>query len=76
MARSKKTKVTSAEEKELRYPDLLPSITLLKKRLEEDNNEHEVVRKWLTILEKTEREMRHLERIENLSGALKRPTEE
>lgn len=76
MARKKKVKDITPQEKELRYPDLVPSITLLKKRLEEENKEHEVVLKWLNILEKTEKEMRHLERIENLSGALMHPTEE
>jgi hypothetical protein len=73
MARKKKVQEEAAlEEAEIRYPDLLPAIDLLKVRLQEDNDEHEVILKWLELLQKVEQEMRHLERIENLSGAFMR----
>lgn len=76
MARKKKIQQEAViEEVEQRYPDLMPSIELLKIRLEEENKEHQVVLKWLEVLEKAEKEMRHLERIENLSGAFMRSNE-
>ena len=76
MARKKKVQQEAVvEEVELRYPDWIPSIELLQIRLKEDNKEHEVVLKWLELLQKSEKEMRHLERIENLSGAFMRSPE-
>jgi hypothetical protein len=76
MARKKKVQQeVVTEEVVQRYPDLLPALELLKVRLEEENKEHEVVLKWLELLQKTEQEMRHLERIENLSGAFMRTNE-
>ena len=76
MARKKKVQQeVVTEEVVQRYPDLLPALELLKVRLEEENKDHEVVLKWLELLQKTEQEMRHLERIENLSGAFMRTNE-
>ncbi len=76
MARKKKNQQEAViEEVQQRYPDLMPAIELLKNRLDEDNDEQIVLLKWLEILQKTEKEMRHLERIENLSGAFMRTSE-
>lgn len=76
MARKKKVQQEVVAEEVLhRYPDLTPAVELLKLRLEEGNNEHGVLLKWLEVLEKTDKEMRHLERLENLSGAFMRTNE-
>ncbi|MFT7144031.1 MAG: putative nuclease with TOPRIM domain [Alphaproteobacteria bacterium] len=56
---------------EAHYPDLADAIELLKNRLEQVSAEHEpLLAKWLEDLEKINRQMRHLERIESFSSAL------
>tara|TARA_R110000868_G_scaffold190862_2_gene434956 strand:+ start:24515 stop:24721 length:207 start_codon:yes stop_codon:yes gene_type:complete len=54
-----------------RYPNLSEAIELLKHRLESVSEEHEpLLTKWLADLEKINKQMRHLERIESFSSAL------
>lgn len=57
--------------KQAHYPELDSAIELLKNRIENVSSEHEpLLTKWLADLEKINKQMRHLERIESFSSAL------
>lgn len=59
------------------YPDLSEAIESLKIRLNDTDDKYNVLfTKWLERLEKTQKEMRHLERIEQFSSALKEQQQE
>lgn len=59
------------------YPDLGEAIDSLKLRLNNVDGKYEVLlTKWIERLEKTQKEMRHLERIEQFSFALKEQQQE
>lgn len=55
------------------YPDLLPALEQLDKAaLNAEGEKLELIQKWATQLQRIQREMTHFERIETLSGALRR----
>ena len=56
------------------FPDLSDAIESLRAQLEDSSTERKnVIGKWLVQLESINKQMRHLERIENFSDALKNP---
>lgn len=64
--------MTLEEVKEQRYPDLAADIALLKRRANEvGEHRRSLIEKWLESLTTLQKEMRHLERLENFSSALK-----
>lgn len=69
MRETKKTITETVVER--RYPDFTGDIALLKKRAEEvGEHRGSLIEKWLTSLLTLQKEMRHLERLENFSNAL------
>ena len=55
------------------YPDLAEALETLNQRLENISEEHApLIEKWLEQLGKINKQMRHLERIESFSNALKK----
>ena len=65
------------ERQSFRYPDLSEAIETLQARSHSVEGRYaELLVKWLERLQKTQKEMRHLERIENFSSALKEKQQE
>ncbi|MDE0724029.1 MAG: hypothetical protein OSB62_04965 [Alphaproteobacteria bacterium] len=74
MARGRRKKVVQEEPilPQSKYPDLTGAIEQLKvEKTSTDAETAEIIEKWYKSLMDIEAEMRHLERIEKLSSALK-----
>ena len=65
------------EQQPFHYPDLSEAIETLQARSHSVEGRYaELLAKWLERLQKTQKEMRHLERIEQFSSALKEKQQE
>lgn len=73
MARRKKQIVEEPIIEE-RYPQMDNALTLLAKRKGEvGENRAKLIQKWIDTLNSLDKQMRHLERLEEFSTALKNP---
>lgn len=69
----KEIEVVENQEDLSTFPELATAISSLREQLEESSEERQgVITNWINQLEKINKQMRHLERLESFSDALKK----